>query len=286
MHKPPFAPPDLHEQVAIVTGASRGIGKVIALALAAAGADVVIAAKSEQSRERLPGNIHQTAEEVRALGRRALAVKTNVRNAEEVEAMVHATLDEFGRIDILLNNAGAMFWRPVLQTPVKRFDLMMEVNVRAAYLATHEVLPHMLQQGSGCIVQMSPPLALDMMAGKTPYCISKFGMSLLAMGLAQEVGEAAVRSCALWPSTAIESQATINHGLGEPKDWRKADILADATLALLKAPLQQVQGRCLIDEQALALVGVDDFAAYNCVEGAEPIRIVGDGGVQAKLWQT
>ncbi|MHC4379716.1 MAG: SDR family oxidoreductase [Planctomycetota bacterium] len=286
MADPAFDLPDLGGQVALITGASRGIGKVIALALAEAGADIVVAAKSEQSRDSLPGSIHETAEEVRALGRRALAVKTNVRKVEEVEAMVAAAIAEFGRIDILLNNAGAMFWRPVAQTPPKRFDLMMEVNVRAAYLATHCVLPHMLERGIGCIVQMSPPLDLSMMAGKTPYCISKFGMSLLAMGLAQEVGNSEVRSCALWPATAIESQATINHGLGGPKDWRRADILADATMAILKAPLADVQGRCLTDERALGLVGVEDFDAYNCVEGGTPIRIVGDDGVQSRLWQT
>lgn len=286
MAERPFELPDLTGQVALITGASRGIGKVIALALAEAGADIVVAAKSEKSRESLPGSIHETADEVRALGRRALAVKTNVRNTEEVEAMVAAALEEFGRIDILLNNAGAMFWRPVALTPPKRFDLMMEVNVRASYLATHLVLPHMMERGSGCIVQMSPPMDLSMMAGKTPYCISKFGMSLLAMGLAQEVGSSEVRSCALWPATAIESQATINHGLGGPKDWRRADILADATLAILKAPIAEVQGRCLTDEHALRLVGVEDFDAYNCVEGGTPIRIVGDDGVQSRLWQT
>ena len=286
MHKTPFDLPDLSGQVALITGASRGIGKVIALALANAGADIVVAAKSEKSRDSLPGSIHQTADEIRALGRRALAVKTNVRKAEDVEAMVQAGIAKFGRIDILLNNAGAMFWRPVAQTPPKRFDLMMEVNVRAAYLASHFVLPHMLERRSGCIVQMSPPLDLAMMAGKTPYCISKFGMSLLAMGMAQEVGKADIRSCALWPATAIESQATINHGLGGPKDWRRADILADATLALLKAPVEKVQGQCLTDEAALRFMGVEDFDAYNCVEGGKPIRIVGDGGVQSRLWQT
>ena len=286
MHESPFDLPDLKGQVALVTGASRGIGKVIALALARAGADIVVAAKSVQSHDSLPGSIHQTVEEVQALGRRALAVQTDVRHADQVEAMVAAALAEFGRIDILLNNAGAMFWRPVAQTPPKRFDLMMEVNVRAAYLATHFVLPHMLDRGSGCIVQMSPPLDPTMMRGKTPYCISKFGMSLLAMGLAQELDDSQVRSCALWPATAIESQATINHGLGGPKDWRRADILADATLALLKAPLESVQGRCLIDEDALRLMGVEDFDTYNCVEGGRPIRIVGDGGVQSRLWQS
>ncbi len=281
----PFDALDLNGQVAIITGASRGIGKNIALALAKAGADIVIAAKSEKSRDLLPGNIHDTAAEVESIGRQALAVKTNVRNADGVEAMVAAAKERFGRIDILINNAGALFWKGVADTPPKRFDLMMEVNARAAHIASHFVLPHMLERGSGCIVQMSPPLDLSMLPGKTGYCMSKFGMSLLAMGIAGEVKDTDIRSCALWPATAIESQATINHGLGGPAQWRRADILADATLAILQVSRESIHGRCLIDEEVLEIAGVTDFEQYNCVEGGKPLRIVGPGGVQSRLWQ-
>ncbi|MGY8757758.1 MAG: SDR family oxidoreductase [Planctomycetota bacterium] len=278
--------PDLTGQVAVITGSSRGIGKNIALRLARAGADIVVAAKSELSRDSLPGSIHETVSEIEALGRQALAVRTNVRDADQLESMVNAALERFGRIDILINNAGALHWRSVADTPPKRYDLMMEVNARAAFVASHFVLPHMIERGSGTIIQMSPPIDLRMLPGKTGYCMSKFGMSLLAMGLGAEVKATEIKSCALWPATAIESQATINHKLGGPQYWRKADILADAVGAILAANSEQVNGKCLVDEDVLSMMGVSDFEPYNCVEGGTPMRIVGDGGGDASLWQS
>ena len=278
--------PDLTGQVAVITGSSRGIGKNIALRLARAGVDIVVAAKSELSRDSLPGSIHETVSEIEALGRQALAVRTNVRDADQLESMVNAALERFGRIDILINNAGALHWRSVADTPPKRYDLMMEVNARAAFVASHFVLPHMIERGSGTIIQMSPPIDLRMLPGKTGYCMSKFGMSLLAMGLGAEVKATEIKSCALWPATAIESQATINHKLGGPQYWRKADILADAVGAILAANSEQVNGKCLVDEDVLSMMGVSDFEPYNCVEGGTPMRIVGDGGGDASLWQS
>jgi citronellol/citronellal dehydrogenase len=278
--------PDLTGRVAVITGSSRGIGKNIALRLARAGADIVVAAKSELSRDSLPGSIHETVSEIEALGRQALAVRTNVRDAEQLESMVEAALERFGRIDILINNAGALHWRSIADTPPKRYDLMMEVNARAAFVASHFVLPHMIERGSGTIIQMSPPIDLRMLPGKTGYCMSKFGMSLLAMGMGAEVKATEIKSCALWPATAIESQATINHKLGGPQYWRKADILADAVGAILAANSEQVNGKCLVDEDVLSMMGVSDFEQYNCVEGGTPMRIVGDGGGDASLWQS
>jgi citronellol/citronellal dehydrogenase len=282
---PPFAAPDLAGKVAIVTGASRGIGKEIALALARAGADLVIAAKSEQGRDLLPGSIHETAEAIRALGRRALPVKTDVRSAEEVEAMVARAAAEFGRIDILVNNAGALHWKTIPDTPPRRFDLVNEVNVRGAYCSVHYALPHLLKAGNGCVIQMSPPLDLRLLGGKVAYGISKLGMSLLAVGLAQEWGHTGLRSCALWPVTAIESFATINHGLGGPAQWRKAAILADAVLAIQTLPIASVQGKCLLDEEVLSAAGVTDFERYLCVPGGKPLRIVGRDSA-AGIWQS
>jgi citronellol/citronellal dehydrogenase len=278
--------PDLTGQVAVITGSSRGIGKNIALRLARAGADIVVAAKSELSRDSLPGSIHETVSEIEALGRQALAVRTNVRDADQLESMVEAALERFGRIDILINNAGALHWRSIADTPPKRYDLMMEVNARAAFVASHFVLPHMIERGSGTIIQMSPPIDLRMLPGKTGYCMSKFGMSLLAMGMGAEVKATEIKSCALWPATAIESQATINHKLGGPQFWRTADILADAVGAILAANSEQVNGKCLVDEDVLSMMGVSDFEPYNCVEGGTPMRIVGDGGGDASLWQS
>ena len=276
---------DLTGKVAVITGASRGIGKCLALECARAGADVVVAAKSEKSRDKLPGSIHETAAEVEALGRRALAVRTNVREVEDLENLISTALAEMGRIDILINNAGALHWRPMVDTPAKRYDLMMEVNARAAYVASQLVLPHMIERGDGCIVQMSPPVDLRMLKGKVGYCMSKFGMSLLAMGLAQEVAETQIRSFALWPATAIESQATINHGLGGPEHWRKPEVLADALFAGMKLPHAEVSGKWWIDEDLLRAAGIEDFEPYNCVEGGNPVRIV-DEGSAASLWRS
>src|SRR4051794_15176193 len=137
--------PDLRGRVAVVTGASRGIGRALAIRLAQEGADVAIGAKSEQSTERLPGSIHETADAIRALGRRALAVPTDVRDEAAIRNLIERTVSELGRVDILVNNAGAIWTQPILQTPPKRFDLMVGVNVRAAYIACYYALPHMVK---------------------------------------------------------------------------------------------------------------------------------------------
>src|SRR5712671_400418 len=178
--------PDLSGRVAVVTGASRGIGKALALRLAREGADVVIAAKSEESTDRLPGSIYETADAVRALGRRALAVPIDVRFEEALSCLVEQTIAELGRIDIVVNNAGAIWMQPILQTPAKRFDLLMNVNVRAAYILSYYALPHMQKQRWGHILNMCPGLTITASPGKVAYMISKLGMARLAIGLAEE----------------------------------------------------------------------------------------------------
>ena len=279
--------PSLDGLVAVITGASRGIGKALALSLAQCGAKIVVAAKSEQSRNRLPGSIHETVNEIESLGGEALAVKTNVRDVEQVSSLIDKALETFGRIDILINNAGALHWRPIIETGPKRYDLMMEVNARAAYATSYYALPHMLKQNSGTIIQMSPPIDIRMLPGKVGYCMSKFSMSLLALGIDAEVTGTEIKSCALWPATAIESQATINHELGGPESWRKPDILVDSVLAILRASKAEVSGQCFVDEDLLeSLCGLTDFSNYNCVEGGRPIRIVGDSASDAKLWRS
>jgi len=279
-----WTPPDLSGKVAVITGASRGIGKCVALRLAECGADIVVAARSVTSRELLPGTIHDTVREVEALGRRALAVRTNVRDAEAVEAMIERAATEMGRIDILVNNAGALWWDTVENTPTKRFDVVMDVNARAAFVAARAALPHMARAGGGHILVYSPPVDLQMLPGKVAYCISKFGMTMLAMGLAHEARDVGVVCAALWPATVIESQASINHGLGTRDQWRKPEIVADATLAILSRPIDDVTGRAFIDEEALAEVGITDLSAYSCVPGGTPMRIVGDAA-RSSIWQ-
>src|SRR5262249_14764354 len=151
-----------------------------------------------------------------------------------VERGVKQALDRFGRIDFLINNAGALHWRPMLETPMKRFDLVMGVNARAAFSCTYHVLPAMLKQEYGHILMMSPPVDPVHAGGKIAYAISKFGMTLIAHGLAAEVGSKNVACNALWPATMIESYATINWGLGDRSLWRTPDILADATIKIFE----------------------------------------------------
>jgi citronellol/citronellal dehydrogenase len=271
---------DLQGRVAIITGASRGIGRAIALRLAREGVAVVIAAKTAEPDPRLPGTIYTVAEEVAALGGRALPIRVDVRDENALQRMVDATLETFGRIDILVNNAGALWWYPVLETPPKRFDLVMQVNLRASFVASQLVLPTMIQQRWGHIITMSPPIDLSVLPGKVAYMISKFGMTMLALGLAEEVREHNIAVNALWPRTLIESQATIAWGLGTPKQWRKADIMADAVYELVRREPHTCTGKAWIDEDLLRKAGITDFSVYNCTPDGEPMEIVWQG-VQA-----
>jgi citronellol/citronellal dehydrogenase len=263
----------MSERVAIITGASRGIGRAIALALARAGWGVVIAARSTTSTEKLPGTIHSVAAEVEAVGGRALPVQTDVREEAQVEALAKQTLDHFGRIDLLVNNAGALHWQSLLDTPAKRFDLVMDVNARAACLCCRAVLPAMMQRRWGHIINMSPPLDLGMVPGRIAYAISKLGMTMLTLGLAEEVRAHNIAVNSLWPVTLIESQASINWGLGTPAMWRKPDILADCVLRIVAREPAALTGQALLDEDFLRGEGVTDFTGYACVPGTQPPRL-------------
>jgi citronellol/citronellal dehydrogenase len=260
-------------RVAVITGSSRGIGRALALGLARQGCHLVIAAKSTQSRDRLPGSIYTVAQEVEALGAQALPLAIDVRDADQLETLAAQTKERFGRIDILINNAGALWWQPLLDTPPKRFDLVMNVNARAACLLCRAVLPSMIERRWGHIINMSPPLDLTMVPGRIAYSISKLGMTLLTFGLAEEVRAHNVAVNSLWPVTVIESQASINFGLGTPDQWRKPDILVDAVLGLVQKEPSTLTGRALLDEDFLREEGVTDFSGYSCVPGSSPPRL-------------
>jgi citronellol/citronellal dehydrogenase len=264
-------------KTALVTGASRGIGRSIALGLAREGARVGVAAKTTRSRPRLPGSVHSVVEEIQATGGQALALPVNVRDVEAVEGAVQTLVEQFGGLDLLVNNAGALWWQPVAETPMKRFDLVMEVNVRAAFAASRAAIGPMRRAGGGHIVMMSPPLEPAALPGRVAYLISKFGMTLLAMGLAEELRGDRIGVNALWPATAVESQATINYGIGSPKVWRKPEILADAVLEIAGTAPAELTGRALIDEDFLRERGWTDFSRYRCDPDHEPPRLtVGD----------
>ncbi len=274
----------LKDKVVIITGGSRGIGRATALRLAGEGAHIVVAAKTTAENPRLPGTIHATANEVTAMGARALAVKCNVRHASDLENLVDATLKEFGRIDVLINNAGAIWVEPIENTPEKRFDLVMDVNFKGPFLLSQMVIPHMQKNGWGHIINMSPPIEPDQAGGKIAYMTSKFGMTMLAEGLGKEMGGSGIACNALWPRTLVESLATINWQMGRPQDWRKADVLADAVAVILKQDPKTFTGNALIDEDVLREKGgVTDFSVYNLVPDGDPKPLDWDGMFEMML---
>jgi citronellol/citronellal dehydrogenase len=242
-------------RVAIVTGSSRGIGRAMVLRLARDGASVVVTGKSESGTDRLPGSIHSVAEEVEQAGGTALPIRVDVRHEDEVKAMVDQTVEKFGRVDILVNNAGALWWQPLLQTPPKRYDLMWEINVRAAYLCAYYALPHMVQQHWGHVINCSPPISTDPSPGHVAYMTTKMGMTRLAIGIAAEHERDGIASNSLWPVTIIESLASINWGLGDRSQWRSPEILCDAMMEILRSEPPSLTGQQILDEPFLRTRG-------------------------------
>src|ERR1700686_1288877 len=241
----------LHGRVAVVTGSSRGIGRAMALRLAREGASVVITGKSEAGTEKLPGSIHTVAAEVEAAGGVALPLRVDVRHEDEVKARIDATLAHFGRLDILGNNAGALWWQPILETPPKRYDLMWEINVRAAYLCAYYALPHMVEQHWGHIINCSPPIGTEPSPGHVAYMTTKMGMTRLAIGIAAEHASHGIACNSLWPVTIIESLASINWGLGDRSQWRSPEILCDAMMEILRSEPPSLTGQQILDEPFL-----------------------------------
>merc|ERR1711865_682790 len=179
---------DLTGKVAIVTGATRGIGRETALALAKLGCNVVVAAKTTEPQPTLPGTIHTVAAEVEALGVKGLACRVDLRDIDSIQQCVEDTMAAFGRIDILINNASALWWQDIMDTPIKKYDLITSINARGTFFMTQACLPHMKAGGFGRIVNTSPPITLNTMGGHTAYNISKFGMTMVALGVSQEHG--------------------------------------------------------------------------------------------------
>ncbi|MDP6933083.1 MAG: SDR family oxidoreductase [Myxococcota bacterium] len=257
----------LEDKVILITGASRGIGAACARALAREGAHLSLAAKTMEPHARLPGTLPEVAAEIRALGRDALAVQVDVRHEEQVEAMVARTVEHFGRLDAVVNNAGAIFWAPVSGWPTKRYDLVFAVNVRAAFLTSRAALPHLRERG-GHVLMMSPPIHPEACASKAPYLVSKIGMTMLAMAIDEE--ESNIAAHALWPVTGIRTAATVNLGMGQDHDWRTPEIVADATVELLARDPASCSFRAWLDEEVLTEAGVTDFRPYRCDPDHEP----------------
>ncbi|KAI5620100.1 hydroxysteroid dehydrogenase-like protein 2, partial [Silurus asotus] len=251
-----------------ITGASRGIGKAIALKAARDGANVVIAAKTAETHPKLPGTIYTAAEEIEAAGGKALPCVVDVRDEKQVSEAVENAVQKFGGIDILVNNASAINLTGTLDTPMKKVDLMLGINMRGTYLTSKLCVPHLLKSKNPHILNLSPPLNLNPIWFKnhTAYTMAKYGMSMCVLGMAEEFrGSIAVN--ALWPRTAIQTAAMeMLGGSGVSKRCRKVDIVADAAYAVLTKPVSYT-GHFLVDEDILKKEGIKDFDVYAVKPG-------------------
>ncbi len=262
----------LRGKTLFVTGASRGIGLAIAVRAAADGANVAIAAKTDRPHPKLPGTIHTAAREIEEAGGRALPLVCDIRAEEQVEAAVAKTVETFGGIDVLVNNASAISLTGTLDTPMKRFDLMFGVNVRGTYLCSRACLPHLLEAANPHVLNLAPPLNLNprWFQGHVAYTMAKYGMSMCVLGMAEEYRDRGVAFNALWPRTAIATAAIAMIG-GEPmlKHSRKPAILADAAHWILTRQARECTGNFFVDDEVLAGAGVTDLSAYAVEPGAE-----------------
>ncbi len=257
-----------------ITGASRGIGRSIALALGALGNQIIITGKSVTEDPRLGGTIFSVANEVEQLGGKALPLAMDLRSEEQVQQAIDKTIEIFGGIDILINNASALFINKFEQTPLKKFDLIHQINVRGSFIATQLALPFLKKSHNPHIITMSPPLNLNVqwLAPYIPYTLTKYSMSLLALGWAQEFKSYGIASNTLWPKTLIATQA-VNNNLGGAKTMsgcRKPDIVADAVKYIIDQPAATYSGQQLIDEEVLRTKGVNDFNQY-AFEPGQPL---------------
>ncbi len=263
----------LANKVLFITGASRGIGRAIALRAARDGARVVIAAKSDRPHPKLPGTIHTVAEEIEEAGGEALPLRVDIRDEEVVAGAVEEAAAKFGGIDILVNNASAISLTPTLATPMKRFDLMWSVNARGTFVCSQACLPHLLKAENPHILTLSPPPDLNPIwfGPHLAYTMAKYGMSLCVLGMAEEFKQQGVAVNALWPRTVIATAALKMLGpMADPAKCRKPEILADAAHAILTTTARQRTGQFLIDDEVLREAGVENLDHY-AVEPGQPL---------------
>ncbi|MBX3272632.1 MAG: NAD(P)-dependent oxidoreductase [Sandaracinaceae bacterium] len=257
---------DLSGKTLFITGASRGIGLAIGLRAAQDGANVVIAAKTDEPHPKLPGTIHSAAEAIEAAGGKALPLKVDIRFEEEVEAAVAKAVETFGGIDILVNNASAIMLTGTLATPMKRYDLMHQVNTRGTFLCSQKCIPHLAKAANPHILNISPPLNMEArwFAPHVAYTMAKFGMSMCVLGMAEELRGKRIAVNALWPRTAIATAAVQNLLGGDEavRRSRKPEIMADAAHYVLTRPSTEETGGFLVDDDVLARAGITDLSGY------------------------
>lgn len=260
-------------RTAFITGASRGIGRAIALKLAREGANIVIAAKSVEENPKLGGTIFSVAAEVEALGAKALAMQCDIRFEEQIQAAVDKAVATFGNIDILVNNASAISLTATEQTDPKRYDLMHDINVRGTFFTSKACIPHLRKGTNPHILNLSPPVNMDpkWFGSHLAYTMSKYDMSMIALGLSEELRKDRIAANTLWPRTTIATAAVQNLLGGEilMKMSRTPEIIADAAYYILKRPSGSCTGNFFLDEQVLAEEGITDLSGYSVVPGAQ-----------------
>ncbi|MEQ1809194.1 MAG: NAD(P)-dependent oxidoreductase [Terricaulis sp.] len=257
----------LHGKTLFITGASRGIGLAIGLRAARDGANIVIAAKTAEPHKKLPGTIYTAAEEIEKAGGKALPLVVDVREPDSVKAAVEAAVERFGGIDICVNNASAIQLTGTLQTDIRRYDLMNQVNARGTFITSRTCIPYLKQSSNPHVLMLSPPLDMSprWFAGHVAYTMAKYGMSMCVLGMAEEFKDDGIAFNALWPRTgvataAIEFALTGEEGL---RHCRTVDIMADAAYAIFNKPARQCTGNFFIDDVLLYDSGERDFDKYR-----------------------
>jgi citronellol/citronellal dehydrogenase len=256
-----------------ITGASRGIGKAIALRLAKEGANIIVAAKSVEENPRLGGTIYSAAEEIEKAGGKALAIQCDIRDENQIQQAVDKAVERFGGIDVLINNASAISLTSTEKTEPKRFDLMHDINVRGTFFMCKACIPHLKKSSNAHILTLSPPINMDMkwFANHIAYTLSKYNMSMIMLGLAAELKKDNIACNALWPRTTIATAAVQNLLGGDIliNMSRTTDIVADAAYYILSKPSAECTGNTFIDETVLAAEGITDLEKYSVVPGAK-----------------
>jgi citronellol/citronellal dehydrogenase len=262
--------PGLANKTLFITGASRGIGKAIALRAARDGANVVVASKTDKPHPKLEGTIHSAVEEINAAGGRGLAVRMDVRIDDEVDAAIAAAVEHFGGIDILVNNASAITLQNTQDLPMRRFDLMFQANVRGSYTTIRAAIPHLLKAPNPHVLNLSPPLNLNpqWFAPHVAYTMSKYGMSMCVLGMAEEFRKQGVAFNTLWPRTVIATAALNQLGdMVSPENCRTPEIMADAAHEILCRGSRSCTGNFFLDENVLRTAGMKNFDQYAVTPG-------------------
>jgi citronellol/citronellal dehydrogenase len=255
-----------------ISGASRGIGLAIAKRVAADGANVALVAKTAEPHPKLPGTIYTAAKEIEEAGGHALPIVGDVRDGDSVAAAVAAAVAQFGGIDMCVNNASAINLGSIEEVPLKRFDLMNGIEVRGTYAVSQACIPHMKGRDNPHILTLSPPVRLESKwLRPAPYMMAKYGMSLCALGIAEELKDAGIASNTLWPRTMIAT-AAVQNLLGGDESMarsRKPEVYADAAYAVLSQPAADYTGQSLLCEDVLLEFGVTDLSVYDCIPGSD-----------------